>query len=77
MDGIKESTSKSKTKTRNMVKHKVCKVLSYNKDFRELDIEFDGYGLKIKNVGECNSETVNIDYHGEIGTPSFAYKLKE
>lgn len=78
MSEIKEATpTKTRAKTKSSFKQKTCRVLRYNKDFKELDIDFEGYGLKIKDVDECNSNTVVVDYHGEIGTPLFTYKLKK
>jgi len=52
-----------------------CKVLIYHKEINALDIDFMGYGIRIDEVDECNSEYVNVRYKGEIGSPNFTYKL--
>ena len=45
----RKSTSIKNTKKENLInwKTKECKVISYNNKTYNLDINFDGYGLKI------------------------------
>lgn len=52
-----------------------CKVLAYDKHTKELDVDFKGYGIRIKNVDKVDSDFVSVKYYGEIGTPNFTYKL--
>lgn len=53
-----------------------CKILSYNKKTKELDINYNGYGIRIKNVCNINdSDTIELKIKGEIGKPNFSYKL--
>ena len=56
-------------------KTKKCNVLSYNKASKELDIDFNGYGIRIKNVDTIDSDFILLKYSGEIGKPDFSYKL--
>lgn len=53
-----------------------CKVLSYNKVTKELDIDFSGYGIRLRNVSKNVEDFVNIRYRGEIGTSNFEYRLQ-
>ena len=62
-------------KQKNGFKNKECRVIFYNKRNGVLDVEFDGYGIRIKNVKDFNGSTVEIKYKGEIGKPNFTYKL--
>ena len=52
-----------------------CKVLSYNKKAKELDIDFKGYGIRLNNVNDINTNSVSVKYHGEIGKPNFSCRL--
>lgn len=56
-------------------KEKVCKVLLYNKQTKTLDVLFDSYGIRLKNVKDFTGNTVSIKFYGEIGQPNFKYKL--
>lgn len=56
-------------------KTKKCKVLSYNKGTKELDIDFCGHGVRLYNVTKNVKDLVDIKYRGEIGTPSFKCRL--
>lgn len=52
-----------------------CKVLSYNKNTKELDVNFSGCGIRLHNVSKQIGDYVNIRYRGEIGKPNFECKL--
>ena len=54
-----------------------CKVITYNKNNHTLDVLFNGYGIRIKNVQNFNStaDDIDIQYKGEIGKTNFEYKL--
>lgn len=52
-----------------------CKVLSYNKDTKELDVDFSGYGIRLYNVSKDIGDFVNIRYRGEIGKSNFEYRI--
>lgn len=57
-------------------KSKTCHVIYYDKRFKTLDIMFDNYGIRIKNVKDFTEEdTINIKYKGEIGKSNFEIKL--
>ena len=57
-------------------KTKKCNVIFYNRNTKNLDIKFDKYGIRIKNVNDFNEDNyVEIKYKGEIGKPNFEYKL--
>lgn len=62
-------------KSRNDFKTKECNVIAYNKITNTLDINFDGYGIRIKDVADFTGDTVTIKYKGEIGKSNFEYKL--
>lgn len=59
----------------NGFKSKECKVIAYNKRTDILDINFDGYGIRIKNVKGFSGDVITIKYKGEIGKPNFEYKI--
>ena len=59
----------------NGFKTKVCKVIAYNKRTNTLDVKFDGYGIRIKDVKDFSGNTVELKYKGEIGKSNFEYKL--
>ena len=67
-----ETTTKIETEK---YKTEKCKVLSYNKKTKELDIDFKGYGIRFNNVDDVNSDFVSVKYRGEIGKPNFSCKL--
>lgn len=52
-----------------------CKVLAYNKNTRELDVDFKGYGVRLNNVDTIQSDFVLIKYYGEIGKSNFSCEL--
>ena len=59
----------------NGFKEKICNVISYDKHKKLLDVKFDKYGIRIKDVGDFDGDTVTIKYKGEIGKSDFEYKL--
>ena len=59
----------------NGFKTKECKVIAYNKRTNTLDVKFDGYGIRIKDVKDFIGNAVEVKYKGEIGKPNFEYKL--
>ena len=67
-----ETTTKIATEK---YKTEKCKVLSYNKKTKELDIDFKGYGIRLNNAEVINSDYVDIKYIGEIGKPNFSCEL--
>ena len=75
---VTENVEEIETTTRNVnekYKTEKCKVLSYNKKTKELDIDFKGYGIRINNVDEVNSDFVSVKYRGEIGKSNFSCRL--
>lgn len=62
-------------KNKNAYKEKECKVIFYNKRTNTLDIKFDNYGVRIKDVKDFSGDTIIIKYKGEIGKTNFEYKL--
>ena len=67
-----ETTTKIATEK---YKTEKCKVLSYNKKTKELDIDFKGYGIRLNNAEIINSDYVDIKYIGEIGKSNFSCEL--
>ena len=75
---VTENVEKIETTTKTVTekyKTEKCKVLSYNNKTKELDIDFKGYGIRLNNVDEINSDSISIKYHGEIGKSNFSCKL--
>jgi len=60
---------------KNDFKEKECPIISYNKHFKTLDVMFDNYGIRLKNIESFAGNTVNIKYKGEIGKPDFEFKI--
>lgn len=56
-------------------KNMTCKVLNYNESTKEIDIDFNGYGIRISNVNRKVQDTIIIKYRGEIGQPDFVCKV--
>lgn len=52
-----------------------CKVLFYNKDTKELDVDFFGYGIRLYNISKDIGDFVNIKYRGDIGSSNFKCRL--
>ncbi len=74
----KDESTKKKLKTnlrKDEFKTKECPVISYNKHSNTLDIMFDKYGIRIKNVKDFIGNIVNVKYKGEIGKPNFEIAL--
>ena len=73
-ENVEESETTTKIETEKYKTEK-CKVLSYNKKTKELDIDFKGYGIRLNNVNDINTNSVSVKYHGEIGKPNFSCRL--
>jgi hypothetical protein len=74
----KDENTKKKLKSnlrKDEFKTKECPVISYNKHSNTLDIMFDKYGIRIKNVKDFIGNIVNVKYKGEIGKPNFEIAL--
>lgn len=52
-------------------KEKLCNVISCNSKEKYVDVMFDGYGIRIKNVNSFSGELAKVKYKGEIGKPDF------
>lgn len=73
---IEELPKKTKNNFKNTgFKTKECKVIAYNKRTNTLDVNFDSFGIRIKDVGNFNGDIVTVKYKGEIGKSNFEYKL--
>lgn len=68
---------KSKPLANKNYKLKNCKVIFHNKNNNTLDVLFNGYGIRVKNVHNFDNtnDTVDIQYRGEIGKSNFEYKI--
>jgi len=74
--GRRAITEKStKEDIKGTFKIKDCKVISYNKETQNLDVKFNGYGIRIKNVKNFAGTIATIKYKGEIGKPNFECKV--
>lgn len=62
-------------RTKTIMKEKICKVIGYNADMKILDIDFDGYGIRLYDVKDVKGDSVSIKYKGEIGKPNFKCKV--
>lgn len=72
---IQEKLPKIQPRKKYEFKEKECKVISYNKILGTLDIKFDEYGIRIKDVKDFSGNTVIVKYKGEIGKSNFEYKI--
>lgn len=74
---LQENFEENHITQKNNKKYKTekCKVLSYNRTTKELDINFKGYGIRLNNIGIIESDFITIKYYGEIGKPNFSCKL--
>lgn len=75
---IKGKITKSRShKTKDEFKEKECEVINHNKYTKTLDIRFDGYGVRIKNIDSFNNNNgfTIIKYKGEIGKSDFMVKI--
>lgn len=70
----KEFKTRSK-KIKDEFHEKECKVLRYDKYAKTLDIMFDNYGIRIKNMETFDGVYITIRYKGEIGKPNFKILL--
>ena len=52
-----------------------CKVLSYDKNTKELDVDFNGYGVRLHNVSKNIEDYVVVKYKIEIGKTDFICKV--
>ncbi len=64
---VKNNTTRYKTEN--------CKVLLYDPKNKVLDILFKGYGIRINNAENPQSEYIKVKYRGEIGCSNFVCKL--
>lgn len=75
VDTVSETTSIRQRKTTNEYKEKECPILSFNKKTSCLDIQFDTYGIRLKNNQNVSGDKITVKYKGEIGKPNFKIKL--
>lgn len=52
-------------------KIKVCRVIEYNPITHKLDIDFNGYGIRLYNVQDFSGNKAKVRYRGEIGKTDF------
>lgn len=71
----KKVLTEAPKKQRGNFKTMECKVISYNKNSRTLDVKFNKYGIRIKDVDFNDGDSVTVKYKGEIGKPNFIYKI--
>lgn len=72
---MENTQDNTETVTNKKYKTEKCRILSYNKATKELDIDFHGYGIRIKNADGVDSDFISLKYSGEIGKQNFSYKL--
>lgn len=72
-----EKVTKSRSRRlKNNLKEKKCEVIKYDKKNKILDIKFDSYGIRLKNVESFyNNNYIIIKYKGEIGKANFIVQL--
>ena len=56
-------------------KEKECRVIRHNRKNCTLDIMFDNYGIRLKNVENIAGDIITIKYKSEIGKPGFRIEL--
>ncbi len=79
---VEENTSEKTGKTynkkaKNEFHEKKCKVIHYNRHTKTLDIQFDGYGIRLKDIQDFNGDVADVKYKGEIGRSDFSVKISE
>lgn len=57
-------------------KEKECRVIRHNRKNCTLDIMFDNYGIRLKNVENIAGDIITIKYKSEIGKPGFRIELQ-
>lgn len=64
-------------KTKEDFIEKECKIINYDNHTKSLDINFDGYGIRMKKIefSYNNDPIVKVRYKGEIGKPNFVIKV--
>lgn len=65
-------------KSREEFIEKECEVIYYDSHKKTLDIKFNKYGVRIRNVELIDNKdhaTIKIKYKGEIGKPNFIIKV--
>lgn len=72
---LEQKQEKMKENKQSAFKTKECKVIKYDNVKNILDINFDGFGIRIENVKDFSGDTVKVKYKGEIGKPNFVYEL--
>lgn len=76
IDMDKEIIPKARSKKyRDDFHKKECKVIRYNKAKKTLDVYFDTYGIRLKDVENFPGDSVIVKYKGEIGKPNFKVGL--
>lgn len=75
MECIENSQDNTETVSNKKYKTEKCPILSYNKATKELDVNFHGYGIRIKNANDTDSGFISLKYSGEIGKQNFSCKL--
>ena len=53
----------------------MCRIIHYSENKKLLDVNFKGYGIRIKNAENIKGDTVIVKYKGEIGHKNFKYML--
>ena len=72
---VEELPKKPKNNLKNGFKEKRCNVIDYDRKAKTLDVKFNGYGIRIKDVEEFDGDFAIIKFKGEIGKPNFQYKF--
>ena len=62
-------------KVKDGYKVKNCNVLYYDSTAKYVDIDFQGYGIRITDVQKCNENHIMVKYKGTIGSPDFVCKV--
>lgn len=71
----KYKRGKNQNSSKSMFNQKKCEVISYDSKLNVLDLKFDKYGIRIKNVENFTGNDAIVQYKGEIGTSNFEYQL--
>lgn len=75
MNNNKQEKISNNHKQKNIFKEKICDVISYNKKERTLDVVFDNFGVRLKNIDNFKGDKALIKYKGEIGKSNFICKM--
>ena len=77
LNGLDKTIKTRSRKSKEDFKEKECEIINFDNHTKSLDINFDGYGIRIRNVefSVNNNLRIKVKYKGEIGKSNFVVKV--